>query len=646
MTLRQTIYRLLSCQSAKRTLASTSVALLLSAGVASPLFAQDPVGVEGTEVVETVISDEPVIVDEANGQILPGPGGGGGIIIIEETPMEGAIISETVVEDTVASDDAVSVQGEVVVENDDAVTPSSSSDSSETEKAPESEFPAPRSFAKEVAAAIENIDATVAKGPYAASWDSLEKYEIPKWYEDAKFGIFIHWGAYSVPAHGSEWYPRNMYIDAKNKGESIFEYHKERFGDQSTFGYKDFLKDFKAENFDADAWAQLFADCGARYVVPVAEHHDGFPMYDCSFSDWTATRMGPKRDVIAELEKSVRAKGLKFGVSSHRAFNWIFYVRDKNFDNADPAYEGLYGRALDSLFEEDASNYQKNWPPQDQEFKDDWLARTCELADKYNADLIWFDFGIANDKKKTYEENAFADHLKKFAAYYYNNAASKGGEVPIINYKWQAFPEKAAVLDLERNKMADIRYPFWQTDTAVSKSSWGYTDNQKYKQPNRLVDDLIDIVSKNGCLLLNVGPRPDGTIPEEDQAILLEIGKWLKVNGEAIYETRPFKIFGEGPTGTATGHLAEDKDKPFTEKDIRFTTKGDTLYVIALDWPKDGTLNVTSLPAGNAHHPKAFESIELIGSDANIEMEQTDAGLMIKMPETKPCDHAFVFKLK
>ncbi len=508
-----------------------------------------------------------------------------------------------------------------------------------------SEFPAPRSFDVEVKTALEGVDKVIAAGPYKAEWSSLENYLIPDWYKDAKFGIFIHWGVYSVPAYGSEWYPRNMYINKKTWKGNPYTHHAEKYGDHGTFGYKDFIKDFKAEKFDAEAWAQLFKDCGARYVVPVAEHHDGFPMYDCSFSDWTATKMGPKRDIIAELEKSVRKQGLYFGVSSHRAFNWLYYVRNEKFDNVDKRYEGLYGRALPELFKEEAAKYRENWVQQDDQFKDDWLARTCELTDKYSPDLIWFDFGIAIDKKGTYDSNPYQDHLKRFAAHYYNSAAAKG-KVPILNYKWKAFPETAAVLDLERNKMPAIRYPFWQTDTAVSKSSWGYTENQKYKTPNRLVDDLIDIVAKNGCLLLNVGPRSDGTIPQGDREILLEIGKWLKLNGEAIYGSRPFKISGEGPTGTAVGHLAENKDKPYTPKDLRYTTKDGYLYLIALGWPESGKLVVTSMPKGCEHHPGEFTSIELLGSDETIAMERDENGLTITLPETKPCDHAWVFKLK
>jgi len=461
---------------------------------------------------------------------------------------------------------------------------------------------------------------------------------------DAKLGIFIHWGVYSVPAYGSEWYPRNMYIDKKEWRGRVYRHHREKYG--KDFGYKDFIPQFKGEKFDPDAWVQLFKDAGARYVVPVAEHHDGFPMYSCSFTKWDSSEMGPKRDIIADLEKSTRAAGLKFGVSSHRAFNWAYFVRNKEYDNSKPEFEEFYGRAIPELFEPDADNYKKNYPPIMEEFKEEWLTRTAELVTRFNPDLVWFDFGIGPNKTEgvTYKDQPFVDHLRRFSAFYYNHAAKRGGEA-IINYKWTAFPEKAAVLDLERSKMDAIRYPFWQTDTAVSSSSWGYTENQKYKKPNRLVDDLIDIVSKNGCLLLNVGPRSDGTIPQEDKDILRAIGGWLKINGEAIYETTPWKIYGEGPTSTATGHLSEKKNKPFTAEDIRFTVKGDVLYAIPLGWPETGSVTIKTLANGAEHFADKIGSVSLVGSDKKLTWERTDEGLTVKLPEESPSKFAYVLKI-
>ncbi|WP_391540449.1 alpha-L-fucosidase [Rubripirellula lacrimiformis] len=496
-----------------------------------------------------------------------------------------------------------------------------------------------------VAPSVAKIETAIAQGPFQPDWKSLGKYEIPQWYKDAKFGIFIHWGAYSVPAHGSEWYPRQMYIKDQRRGVNFFDYHVKTYGPQKTFGYKDFIPEFKAEKFDAAQWAKLFKDTGARYVIPVAEHHDGFPMYDCAFTRWDASEMGPKRDVIAELSTAVRAEGMKFGVSSHRAFNWMFYVRDESFDNADPSLADLYGRPLPFLFDEDAADYQKKFPPQDQQFKDDWLARSCELVDKYKPDVFWFDFGITPKQDATYETNSYADHLKKFAAYYYNQSSEWNDGLGIINYKFNAFPEDAAVLDKERSKMAEIRKPFWQTDTAVSSSSWGYTKNQKYKTPDRLVDDLVDIVSKNGCLLLNVGPRPDGTIPEEDQAILKAIGGWLDINGEAIYDTSYWTTFGEGPTSVSTGHVSEAKDKPFTAQDLRFTTRDDVLYVTGLAWPDNHRVKVASLAKGSKLYTDDVKSVTLLGSDETVTWTQDTDGLNVKLPKTRPSEFAYVLKI-
>jgi len=498
-----------------------------------------------------------------------------------------------------------------------------------------------------VAPALEKARAVIDAGPFRPTWRSLEQYQIPQWYRDAKFGIFIHWGVYSVPAYGSEWYPRQMYIDAERRGVNFFRYHRETYGPQKEFGYKDFIPMFRAEKFDPQAWARLFKQAGARYVVPVAEHHDGFPMYACSFTQWDASEMGPRRDVIAELAQAVRAEGMKFGVSSHRAFNWIYYVRDPSFDNADPQYARLYGRPLKHLFEKDAADYKQNFPPQDDQFKDDWLARCCELVDRYQPDLVWFDFGITPQlEEANYDTNPFAGHLRQFAAYYYNRTSSNPDGLGVINYKWRAFPEKAAVLDKERSKMAGIRVPFWQTDTAVSSSSWGYTRNQKYKSPDRLVDDLIDIVSKNGCLLLNVGPRSDGTIPEEDQAILLAIGRWLEINGEAIYETTYWKTFGEGPTTVSTDHLAESKDKPFVAEDIRFTTRGDVLYAIGLKWPDDHRITIKTLAEGAELFPEEIVQVQLLGSEQPLNWARTPAGLTVELPLQHPSEFAYVLKIE
>ncbi len=471
-------------------------------------------------------------------------------------------------------------------------------------------------------AILKEVDAAVAQGPFRASWDSLTKFQAPDWYRDGKFGIFIHWGVYSVPGFGNEWYPRQMY----KKETEEFKHHVQTYGPQSKFGYKDFIPKLTAAHFDAREWARLFKEAGAKFVVPVAEHHDGFPMYDCSLTEWSAAKMGPKRDIIGELSNSVRQEGMVFGLSSHRAEHWWFYDGGREFDSdvKDPKYAGLY------------------WPAQPEkastptrEFLDDWLARTAELVDKYHPQLVWFDWWI--------EQPVFEPYRQRFAAFYYNRGAEWKKGVA-INYKKKSFPPHAAVFDVERGQLAGIRPEFWQTDTAISKNSWGYVSKQDYKTADSIVDDLIDIVSKNGALLLNIGPRSDGTIPEPEQKILREIGQWLKVNGEAIYGTRPWVLFGEGPTAVVEGSFNDTKRAAFTGQDLRFTKKGEAIYAIALAWPQK-TLTIKTLGASSLHIQGKIKEITLLGHPGRLQWKQDKMGLTITMPDQPPCDFAYAFKI-
>jgi alpha-L-fucosidase len=472
------------------------------------------------------------------------------------------------------------------------------------------------------ASILRTVEGVVAGGPFHDSWDSLSNYKLASWYEDAKFGIFIHWGVYSVPAFGSEWYPRNMY----RQGSNEFKHHLEVWGPQAKFGYKDFIPMFKAEKFSAAGWAGLFRKSGAKFVVPVAEHHDGFPMYDSKLTEWCAGKMGPKRDIIGELAAAVRKVGLVFGLSTHRAEHWWFFNGGTQFDSdvKDPRFAGLYGPA------------QPDKTQPDKAYLDDWLARTCELVDKYKPQLVWFDWWI--------EQPVFQPYLQKFGAFYYNRGAQWKQGVA-VNYKNKSWPEKAAVLDIERGQLAGIRPIFWQTDTSVSKNSWGYVEKQDYKTADSIVDDLVDIVSKNGALLLNIGPRPDGTIPEPEQQILLEIGRWLSINGEAIYGTRPWKVFGEGPTEVVGGSFNDTKRRPFTGEDIRFTAKDSTLYAIALAWPDSGSVTIKSLAAGSRLAFRRIRKVELLGSRARLQWTPDTAGLIVKLPGQRPCDYAFALKI-
>jgi alpha-L-fucosidase len=381
---------------------------------------------------------------------------------------------------------------------------------------------------------------------------------------------------------------------------------------------------FKAEKFNAAQWAELFKKAGAKYVVPVAEHHDGFQMYNSSLSKWNAFNMGPKRDIIGELSEAVRKEGLVFGVSSHRIEHWFFLNGGRKFDSDvnDPKYADFYGPARE---EKDSLTA---------EYMNDWLLRSTELVNKYHPQLFWFDWWI--------EQPAMEPYRKSFAAYYYNQGLAWNKGV-VLNYKNKSFPDSAAVLDLERGKLQGIRPLAWQTDDAVGFKSWGYIDGEKYKSPQYVVDELADIVSKNGNLLMNIGPKSDGTIPEEQQQLLLSIGKWLGINGEAIYGTRPWKIFGEGPTENVSGSFIDGKVKDFTAQDIRFTTKGDTLYAITLAIPTKDILikSLTSLASNNT----VVANVELTGSNEKINWSQKKDGLNIKVSKAYPSEYAAAYRI-
>ncbi|MEM6800452.1 MAG: alpha-L-fucosidase [Bacteroidota bacterium] len=475
------------------------------------------------------------------------------------------------------------------------------------------------------------------KKKYEPNWESISQYQIPDWFADSKFGIFIHWGAYSVPAYGSEWYPRRMYekgIVRNAKGEikkkakdEVYQYHKAKYGDPSKFGYKDFIPMFKGENFNANEWVDLFQKAGAKYVIPVAEHHDGFAMYKSTKTRWNAVDMGPKKDILGELAKASKAKGLKFGASSHYAFNWNYYTKEKGWDTEDPQYADLYGRP------------HTQYEACDEEFLNHWWERTTEIIDAYQPDVLWFDFYI--------DRPEFIPYHTKLAAYYYNKGLDWEKDVVLQtkNFHLESFPAGSNVLDIERGKLADIRKFPWQTDTSVGKNSWGYVSNWISKTPKTLVHDLVDIVSKNGCMLLNVGPKSDGTIPQDQADVLLAIGDWLNTNGEAIYDTRPWKRFGEGPTEVKKGHHSEGKNKSFTAEDFRFTQKEGALYAVMLGWPEDGKARIKCLGEGNEYLEQNIKSVSMLGHEGALDWNTTEEALEISLPAKASGEHAYTFKL-
>lgn len=482
---------------------------------------------------------------------------------------------------------------------------------------------------------IAEITQVANQGPFAPNWASLGKFSLPEWFAQAKFGIFIHWGLYSVPAFNNEWYSRNMYL----KGHPEFDHHIKTYGPQAEFGYKDFIPLFTAESFDAQEWMQLFKEAGAQYIFPVAEHHDGFQMYQSSLSKWNAAEMGPKKDILAELKTAAEAQSLHFCTSSHRAEHWFFMGHGKAFESDihEPLKKGdFYWPAMPEPDNQDL--FSQPYPSQ--EFLDDWLFRTCELVDLYQPELLYFDWWIQHD--------AFKQHLQLFTAYYYNRGVEWGKQVAIC-YKHDAMMFGTGIVEIERGKFADPQPFYWQTDTAIARNSWCYTHTLDYKTSGEIIRDLIEAVSKNGNMLLNLGPDGKGKIPKKDQEILKEIGQWLMENGAAIYGSKPWRKAGEGPTVISAGQFQENSVTQYTSQDFRFMIQGDSLYAVQMNSPLDGQAHIKSLSLSQDQNLPEFhgiiQEVALLGHDQQvIDWQVTTQGLHVTF-EPIDTDKPIVFKI-
>jgi len=475
-----------------------------------------------------------------------------------------------------------------------------------------------------VAAADKAVTKPMAKGPIVPTWDSLQKnYQTPSWFQDAKFGIFMHWGIYSVAAHHNEWYEKYMYA-----GGADTTWHLQNFGTLETAGYKNLIPLFTAKNWDPDAWATLFKKAGAKFVVPTAEHHDNFANWDSQVTPYNAKRMGPMRDLIGDLGAAVRKQGLKFGVSNHGMEHFTF-VNPSNAIN-------------DELKAAKADLYDPNWTEfynvADRSdaamtrFLTDWVNRNLELIDKYQPDILWFDNGV---------NLRVLDPLKlHVAAYYYNRAKEWGKEVT-LSTKFNAYAPSnddkkqiGSIVDFEKvsaRSPADIRPGPWMVDDPIGSPSWDYTEGMTIASAPTILGKIIDTVSKDGTYMLNISPMADGTIPQNQQTTLLGIGAWLDVNGEAIYSTRAWTKFMEG--GTGRGAL-----------NYHFTTKGDTLYAISSNWPGPQAV-ITSL-AKDTVPTKDKIKVELLGHDGALEYTQDAEGLKVTLPTDHPAGGANYFTLK
>ncbi len=468
---------------------------------------------------------------------------------------------------------------------------------------------------------LKQIDEVIENGKFRDNWQSLSGHKTPSWYYEGKLGIFIHWGIYSVPAFGSEWYSRSMYDETVRE----FKYHIKTYGPQDKFGYKDFIPMFRGENFSADGWAELFKKAGAKFVMPVCEHHDGFAMYDTEFNRWNAKEMGPKRDVAGEIKAACEKQGLTFCASTHRAEHYFFMGPGRTFksDISSGEYEDFYGPAValpEFLGKKMGPTTEDTYSTgASSEWMEDWMVRTCELVDKYRPKILYFDWWVHN--------RCFKPYLKKICAYYYNRAEEWGDEVTIA-YKHQAFPPTVATFDVERGALTDISPLPWQTDTAIGKYSWGYRRDNEYKTSRQIICDLVDIVSKNGMLLLNVGPRSDGTITDEETAVLLDMGEWLKKNGEGIYGTTFWRKFGEGKVNNEGGFFKDNDEKHYTEKDFRFTYKNGCVYAFQMR-PDGKDVKIKAFKKRNPHD-FLVNSVTLLETGEKLSFERTEDAMLIK----------------
>lgn len=483
---------------------------------------------------------------------------------------------------------------------------------------------------------LKLIDEVNEKGKYKPDWATLSHHKTPEWYMQGKVGVFIHWGIYSVPAFGGEWYSRQMYWEDTDE----YKHHIETYGKHSEFGYKDFIPMFKAEKFDAEKWVELFKKAGMKYVMPVAEHHDGFAMYDTEFNRWNAKNMGPCRDVVGELKKACKKHGLELCASTHRAEHYFFMNGGRAYESDvnDEEYRDFYGPAVyceefhsDILHKYTADVFSKG---AGKEWLEDWLVRTCELVDKYQPSVLYFDWWIHN--------HSFKPYLKKLAAYYYNRAEEWGKEVT-INYKHEAFPPTVATFDVERGGLAGISPDYWQTDTAIGKCSWGYKKDNEYKPSRQVICDLVDIVSKNGNLLINIGPKPDGTFTDEETQVLFDMGEWLHINGEGIYGTTYWKTFGEGEVNAEEGYFKDGDEKAFTHKDFRFTYKNGFLYAFQMRPSKNIEIKTLKI---RGDHDYLIESISLLGSNEKIDYVRDKEALKINLNNDIKNDLPICFKIE
>ncbi len=506
------------------------------------------------------------------------------------------------------------------------------------------------------------------EGPFKPNWQSfIDGYQTPQWFRDAKLGIWSHWGPQCVPEFG-DWYGRLMYV----QGHPTYEHHLKSYGHPSRFGFMEFINAWKADAWDPEGLLDLYQAAGARYVVSMANHHDNLDLFDSAHHPWNVMRVGPRRDIVGTWERLVRARGLRFGVSNHAAHAWHWWQTAYGYDPEGPqkgvrydAYRltkadghGTWWEGLDpqilytgpsfvppdgigSIAEMNAWREPRDgqWietpPPNNPAFVRSWALRQRDLVDRYRPDMVYFDnYGLP-----------LGSHGLDAVAYYYNASLRWRGELPVVNGKRLEPSQRRGIVEtVERGYSDALRPEPWQTDTCIG--DWHYNRRRftehSYVSAKSVIQRLCDVVSKNGNLLLSIPQRGDGSIDADEQRILRDKAAWVRVNGEAIFGSRPWRLYGEGPTSVAAGMHGEANTRPWTAQDIRFTTNLGALYAVPLEWPGGQEVRIASLGAAAGR----VERVDMLGAAGPLPFEQDTTGLHIDLPDRRPVRFAPAFRIR
>lgn len=501
-------------------------------------------------------------------------------------------------------------------------------------------------------------------GPFSPTWESLQSYQTPDWFRDAKFGMWAHWGPQCEPEAG-DWYAREMYIEGSHK----YKFHLEKYGHPSNFGFKDVIHSWKAEKWDPEELVSLYKNAGARYFMALANHHDNFDLYNSKHQkNWNSLKIGPKKDLIAGWAAAAKKNDLFFGVSVHAAHAWSWFETAQRADQsgkyAGVSYDGKLTKAdgkgkwwsgldpqelyaqnhplSENSLDNGAIHKQWHWGngvnPPTKAYIEKFYNRTIDLINSYNPDMVYFD-------DSQFPMWPVSDAGLRIAAHLYNKSIKETGKLnAVITGKiLDENQRKAMVWDIERGQSNAIEPLPWQTDTCIG--DWHYNRSvytrKGYKTAKTVIHTLIDVVSKNGNLMLNIPVRGDGTIDELERKVVNDIGVWMKANGASIYGTRPWKIFGEGPAQEGAAKLTaqgfnEGKGKPFTEADIRFAIKAEALFATVMAWPTSGYALITSLKENSSYYPEQIHKVELVATGQQLKFERNATGLKVYFPESAP----------